>query len=371
MFRLMMVFAVLASATPALADEDRCTALYERLRAEAPGDTSRCTPVLEEPKTEQCTLPSNHSSERLPSHVVMILDASGSMAGRVGGEQKMAVAKREAGQFLTDLAKDVPVGLMVYGHRGTNKESGKSESCAAMEWAHPVGAGRHELKASIDKLAPTGWTPMGDVLKFAQAELEKLSINKGDKDSTPVVYLISDGEETCDGDPVTAAKALHESGVKALVHVIGFDVDKETRAQLEAISEAGGGKYFAAKDSAALRKHLKAAADTVNSHARFEYCLHLNQGYAETIYNSASNSVPACFGRESETKTLKVILKQIKAFTSEADMACAKKVERLARAANSQNTQVMLKLYRELLDGQTVAGLAARKRATAEALPAK
>jgi len=42
--------------------------------------------------------------------------------------------------------------------------------------------------------------------------------------------------------------------VRAVVNVIGFDVGKETRVQLEAISEAGGGKYFPAKDAKALRK---------------------------------------------------------------------------------------------------------------------
>ncbi len=194
-------------------------------------------------------------------------------------------------------------------------------------------------------------------------------IAKGDKASTPVVYLISDGEETCGGDPVAAAKALNGSGVNAIVNVIGFDVDAETRAQLEAISEAGGGKYFAAKDSAALAKHLQAASDTVNSRARYDLCLDRNQALAQAAYKDTINNLPACFVREGQRNIQDVILKQVKAFTAEADLACAYKVERMARREWHETSAKMSKLYRGLNDESQAAGLAARERAAKDALP--
>jgi hypothetical protein len=120
---------------------DKCTVLYEQLAAEAPGDIGSCTPVIKRARFDQCTLPSNAEAMRLPSQVVMILDASGSMAGNAGGTRKMLAAKREARKFMAALAKDVPVGLIVYGHKGNNDESGKLESCAGIEWALPGGRG--------------------------------------------------------------------------------------------------------------------------------------------------------------------------------------------------------------------------------------
>ncbi len=186
------------------------------------------------------------------------MDASGSMAGKLGGKSKMSIAKRESLRFLEALQKDVPVGMIVYGHKGNNNKTGKAESCSSVEWVHKLGSGKSKLQKSINALKPVGYTPMGDALDYTLAELSKVRISKKNKESVPIVYLLSDGKETCGGDPVASAKALHESGVKAIVNVIGFDVGKETREQLKAISEAGGGKYFPAKDAKALRDQLNA-----------------------------------------------------------------------------------------------------------------
>ena len=40
-----------------------------------------------------------------------------------------------------------------------------------------------------------------------------------------IVYIVSDGVETCDGDPVAAAKLLQADNIQAQVNIIGFDVD--------------------------------------------------------------------------------------------------------------------------------------------------
>ena len=58
-----------------------------------------------------------------------------------------------------------------------------------------------------------------------------------------IVYIVSDGVETCDGNPVAAAKQLHDSEIEAKVNIIGFDVDDEGQNQLKTVAEAGGGEY--------------------------------------------------------------------------------------------------------------------------------
>jgi Ca-activated chloride channel homolog len=63
------------------------------------------------------------------------------------------------------------------------------------------------------------------------------------KEGNNVVYIVSDGIETCDGNPVEAAKKLHESNIKAEVNIIGFDVDNKGQQQLKAVAEAGGGEF--------------------------------------------------------------------------------------------------------------------------------
>src|SRR5690606_21920048 len=71
------------------------------------------------------------------------------------------------------------------------------------------------------------------------------------------IYVVSDGIETCGGDPVKAAKELHESEIQAIVNIIGFDVDNAGQRALKKVAEAGGGKYTTVSTGEDLRRHLE------------------------------------------------------------------------------------------------------------------
>ena len=43
------------------------------------------------------------------------------------------------------------------------------------------------------------------------------------------VALVSDGKETCPGDPCAVAKALAAADAKLVIHTIGFNVDAAAR----------------------------------------------------------------------------------------------------------------------------------------------
>jgi Ca-activated chloride channel family protein len=64
--------------------------------------------------------------------------------------------------------------------------------------------------------------------------------------------VVSDGKETCQGDPVVAARALAAKGTT--VHTVGFVVDTAARGQLQAIARATGGTYFDAPVGPELRR---------------------------------------------------------------------------------------------------------------------
>lgn len=63
------------------------------------------------------------------------------------------------------------------------------------------------------------------------------------EDAENIIYVVSDGIETCGGDPVKAAKSLHNSDIQAVVNIIGFDVDDAGQQALKKVAEAGGGEY--------------------------------------------------------------------------------------------------------------------------------
>ena len=58
-----------------------------------------------------------------------------------------------------------------------------------------------------------------------------------------IVVLVSDGKETCEGDPCVTARALAAADTKLVVHTIGFGVDAAARRQLQCIAGMARGTY--------------------------------------------------------------------------------------------------------------------------------
>jgi Ca-activated chloride channel homolog len=143
-------------------------------------------------------------------------------------------------QFAADLPKEANVSLRVYGHKGSNQEKDKELSCKSTEVVYNLKTfDEASFQQSLNQFQPTGWTPLAASMQAAKADLEKVS----GENTKNILYVVSDGIETCGGDPVAVAKDLHESNIQAEVNIIGFDVDNEGQQQLKAAADAGGGAF--------------------------------------------------------------------------------------------------------------------------------
>jgi len=179
--------------------------------------------------------------------VMLLLDGSNSMWGRIDGTEKIVVARQVLNQVLSELPDDMQVGLAAYGHR-------QKESCDDIEVLLPVGNhSRAELEAAITSVQPKGKTPITAALQLVAEGL----------DAPTQLILVSDGKETCEGDPCELVRSLRERGVEVTVHVVGFDVTSEEREQLNCIAEAGGGLYADAGTADELTAALSEIRDTV------------------------------------------------------------------------------------------------------------
>jgi len=181
-------------------------------------------------------------------NLMFILDASGSMWGQVEGKAKITIAKEVLASLIEDLPEGLNVGLVAYGHR-------RKGDCNDVEELVPLGLlDKQKLIKKIKALSPKGKTPITLSVKLTAEKLKTL------EDETTII-LVSDGKETCAGDPCALVKELKESGIRFVMHVIGFDVTEEERKQLECIAEAGGGTYYSAKNAGefkvAARKVIK------------------------------------------------------------------------------------------------------------------
>ncbi|MED2977562.1 VWA domain-containing protein [Bacillus swezeyi] len=185
-------------------------------------------------------------------NVAVVLDASGSMAQRVEGDKKFDIAKESVTDFADLLPSDANVMLNVFGHKGNNKNSGKEESCGTTETLYdlqPFSA--NGFQNSLSGIKPTGWSPIAKSLYDVKDDL-------ADKDGKNYVYIVTDGEETCGGDPVQAAKDLRQSNIKTIVNIVGLDVKTvKEKEKLKKVAKAGGGKLIEAESANDFKKVWK------------------------------------------------------------------------------------------------------------------
>ncbi|MBA4603017.1 hypothetical protein H2C83_11955, partial [Thermoactinomyces sp. AMNI-1] len=77
-------------------------------------------------------------AQQKKTNVVVLLDASGSMVGRVDGYTKMTLAKNAILRFAGSLPEQAHVSLRVYGHEGSNQKKDKEVSCKSTEQVYPL-----------------------------------------------------------------------------------------------------------------------------------------------------------------------------------------------------------------------------------------
>lgn len=181
---------------------------------------------------------------------ILVLDGSGSMWGQVGGVAKIDIARDVIGDLMLDWNKSVDLGITVYGHR-------RKGDCSDIEALRPVGAvAAAEVSAAVQAINPKGKTPLTDAVR------EAASAMRFEEDRATVI-LLSDGEETCGGDPCAMAKELDTAGVDLTIHVVGFDLSDDQTTNLRCMADNTGGKFLKADDAQQLNDAMREVKQVV------------------------------------------------------------------------------------------------------------
>ncbi len=126
-------------------------------------------------------------AESAGANVLFILDGSGSMWGRLDNVEKIVIAKERMTELVQEL-DGVNMSLIAYGHR-------RKGDCDDIEIMVPLGSGNQDaVIQQIQSISPKGKTPITRSIALAAQQLETI------EEETEIV-LISDGLETCEGDP--------------------------------------------------------------------------------------------------------------------------------------------------------------------------
>ncbi len=181
--------------------------------------------------------------------IEVILDASGSMLQKQDGKRRIEIARETLVSLVTEtIPAGTPFALRVFGHR-------EADSC------------RTDLEVPLAPLAPSSLvpviekinainlakTPIADSLAAVSSDLAEVT---GER----IVILLTDGEETCGGDPALAIRELRTAGTAVRVNIVGYAIEDEGLKQsFESWAALGGGRYLNAPSAKELTEAMKQA----------------------------------------------------------------------------------------------------------------
>lgn len=180
------------------------------------------------------------------TYIELILDSSISMSARVEGwKSRMDVAKAVMEQLIRDLPDDpnLMVALRIYGAELRSNLTPCEDTVLVQPFAL-VAKARQNMIDQVKSMKARGMTPIA-------LSLEQAARDFPDKTARNIIVLITDGEESCGGDPCAVSARLQADGFVMKPYVVGFALTEKQAALVRCI-----GEYYSASDTASLRQAL-------------------------------------------------------------------------------------------------------------------
>ena len=160
--------------------------------------------------------------------LMLVVDASGSMANYIGPDQKIQLALEGVRASIRALDDEDRVGVIAFA--------------AKIRMDHPPTTAHEEILREVGKLRPGSGTKMYPALEKAYERLQTVDAKQKH------ILLLSDGKS--EGDFIPLAKRIAADKMTLSTIAIG-DAD---RALMKAIAEAGGGGYRDVRNISELPK---------------------------------------------------------------------------------------------------------------------
>jgi len=194
----------------------------------------------------------NITAEKIHSDkpvLLIILDGSGSMSEKdFSGKIKINAARESLKDILNKIdTKKINVSLMTFNN-----------GCNSTELLVPPTDNTNQILKEAENITPYNKTPLAYSLKQAGEFIKKVH--------QPVkIILITDGMETCGGNPEKMAKELKQKyNTDVQLFIVGYGVDNRTKISLEKIAKAANGEYFDAKNSSNLNEYINKITKKLN-----------------------------------------------------------------------------------------------------------
>ncbi len=172
------------------------------------------------------------------TRILFVLDASGSMRAEWEGATRMEIAQKVLSEQLNTLRgkPNLEVGLRVYGHQFDRAQ----QNCTDSKLEVPFGVNNFaKIAAKLETIAPKGTTPIAYSLEKAANDFPE------DRNTRNVIIMITDGIESCNGDPCAISIALQKKNIFLRPFVIGLGLELKYQKAFECM-----GRFYNAESTA-------------------------------------------------------------------------------------------------------------------------
>ena len=183
------------------------------------------------------------------TRILFMLDCSGSMLSPWGPTTRIVVAKKFLSDFVDSLRvnQNLELALRLYGHQYPSR----LQRCNDSKLEVPFSKANNDLiLQKIKQIQPKGTTPIAYSLEQAVSDFPQ------DRTSRNIIIIITDGIESCNGDPCKVSLDLQKNGIFLRPFIIGIGMDKKYSDQFGCM-----GKFF---DATEINDFKKALSQSVN-----------------------------------------------------------------------------------------------------------
>ncbi len=175
------------------------------------------------------------------SRIMFVLDGSGSMKQKWGDNSKFELARDLLFKLIDSVERknpNVEFAVRVFGYQFPNTQHDCKDSRLLVPFAKNNAT---KITNALNKITPQGMSPIA------------YSIEQGAKDfpvdtqSLNSIVLITDGEETCGGDPCKVSKELAAHRVLLKPFIVGLNVDESSKDKYKCM-----GAFFDTKDKSSF-----------------------------------------------------------------------------------------------------------------------
>ncbi len=179
------------------------------------------------------------------TRLLFLLDASGSMFAKWENSERWTVAKAMLSKMADslDTYQDLEVALRVYGHLSPAQD----RNCKDTRLEVPFGSkNAAAIKQKLAQITPKGNTPITYSLEQAGNDFPV------DANARNIIIIITDGLESCNGDPCATSQALQKKNVFLRPFIIGLGDDPGYQQQFGCM-----GNYYNAADIKTFQKVME------------------------------------------------------------------------------------------------------------------